>query len=296
MASREKTIMSNVTGRPPATRTRGILTVIAGADVGRVISLPGGAATIGRNDDSTIRFDDGSVSGKHGIVMGLGGNYVFHDNSSTNGSYVNDVRTQESVVLRDGDRIRFGTSTTVRFSLVDEQEEKALKKVFEAAHLDALTGVLNRRALEERIEAELAYANRHGTPVSVVIFDIDHFKKVNDTYGHLAGDAVLRAVAGLARHSLRAEDTIGRYGGEEFVVVARGITPPEARALAERMRQTVEATTVPYEAASLKVTASSGVASIDECGDKRDRTTLLALADGRLYRAKGAGRNRVVSD
>jgi diguanylate cyclase (GGDEF)-like protein len=297
MDRREKTIMSNLSVRPPATRSRGILTVTSGPDVGRVISLPGDrAATLGRSDECTFRFDDASVSGKHAIVIGVAGSYIFEDAGSTNGSYLNDVKALRATPLGDGDRVRLGTGTMLRFSLVDEQEELALKKVYEAALKDGLTGALNRRALEERIDAEVSYANRHGSELSLMIFDVDHFKRVNDTFGHPGGDAVLRSMGELARRSLRTEDTFGRYGGEEFVVITRGIDLAGARGVAERLRELVAATPVPFDGREIRVTASAGVASLVCCGASRDRTTLVSLADARLYRAKQDGRNRVVSD
>jgi two-component system, cell cycle response regulator len=290
----EKTVMGPIVP-PLATRSRGILTVIGGADGGRVLSLPPGEiATLGRGEACTHRFDDASVSGQHARIMVIDGSFVFQDDGSTNGSYVNDALSRQAVALRDGDRLRLGTSTLVRFSLVDEQEEKALKQVYEAALLDALTGALNRRALEERIEADLAAANKHGLELSLLMFDIDHFKKVNDTFGHLAGDAVIRAIADLARRSVRAGDTLGRYGGEEFVVILRGIGLSGGVEIAERLRAAVAQHPVAFEGRQIPVTASGGVASLACCGAARNRTQLLSVADARLYKAKQGGRNRIM--
>jgi diguanylate cyclase (GGDEF)-like protein len=178
---------------------------------------------------------------------------------------------------------------------VSEDEEKSLRRMYEAALRDGLTGVFNRKHLEERLDAEIAYAHRRQTELSVVMLDVDHFKRVNDTYGHLAGDAVLKGVAETLLRTIRSEDVLGRYGGEEFVVVTRGIAVTGAHLLAERLRATLAATKIPFGPTLLTLTASAGVASLGCCGGRTDKTTLLSVADARLYRAKQAGRNRVVA-
>src|SRR5262249_23002160 len=150
----------------------------------------------------------------------------------------------------------------------------------------------NRKHLEERIAAELAFALRHNEPLSIVIIDVDHFKKVNDTYGHLAGDAVLKHVSALLKRMLRPEDILARYGGEESVIVARSTEAPAAVLLADRLRTAVGATPIKFEQHEIKVTSSAGVASLACCGETRDRATLLGTADRRLYAAKQGGRNR----
>ena len=289
----EKTIVSS--DEPRSEARRGVLTVTAGVDAGRVIALKtAGATTLGRSDECTVGFDDASLSRVHARVLAIGGEYVFEDNTSTNGSYVNENKITGAVPLRDGDRIRLGNRTTMRFSRMDEHEEAALRQLYEAAMRDGLTGVLNRKALEERLDAELAYASRHGTALSVIMLDVDHFKRVNDTWGHPAGDAVLRSTANLLGKSLRSEDVVGRYGGEEFAVVTRGIGVHDAAALAERIRVTLEATPVPFADGFIRITASAGVASLLCCGERRDKATLIGTADARLYAAKQGGRNRVV--
>ncbi|HWL85746.1 MAG TPA: GGDEF domain-containing protein, partial [Polyangiaceae bacterium] len=169
---------------------------------------------------------------------------------------------------------------------------------------DGLTRVYNRKHLDERLDVEVAFAMRHGTELSVILIDVDHFKRVNDTYGHLAGDAVLRTTAQVMAHSLRHEDLLARYGGEEFVVVARGTSLDNAVLVADRLRNSIAATMVPFEEHLLHVTVSAGVASIRDCGPGATnanvsdlpalKTSLLSTADQRLYAAKQAGRNRVV--
>jgi two-component system cell cycle response regulator len=279
----------------PATRSRGVLTVVGGLHTGRVMALPRGEeVTLGRADGCTYRLDDASVSGTHARIIVVAGSYMFVDASSTNGSFVNDVRTDKPVELKDGDRIQLGSASFFRFSLVTEEEEVALRKIYEAASRDGLTGVFNRKHLEERIDAEIAFAIRHKTEVSLVMIDVDYFKKVNDTHGHLAGDAVLKNTAQLLAQGIRTEDVLARYGGEEFVIVTRGVPALAAGLLADRLRQKIGQAEVVFGGARIRVTVSAGVASLDCCDGKRDKSTLLGIADARLYKAKQAGRNRVI--
>jgi diguanylate cyclase (GGDEF)-like protein len=276
-------------------RSVGIFTVVGGIETGRVLVIPKGVeVSLGRTEGATFRFDDQSVSGTHAKLACVASSYVLMDAGSTNGTYVNDRRVAAPVTLTDGDRVQLGSGTFLRFTLVSEDEEKALRKMYDAALRDGLTGVFNRKHLEERVDAEIAYAIRHKSELSFVIFDVDHFKKVNDTYGHPAGDAVLKAVAQVLAAGLRAEDVLGRYGGEEFVVVARGISLSSACVLADRLRMNLAATPLRLGDATFSVTASAGVASLACCNGKLDKATLLSIADSRLYQAKQSGRNRVV--
>ena len=279
----------------PTARSRGVFTVVGGLNTGRVLALPRGQeVTLGRAEGSTYRLDDASVSGTHARVVVVANSYMLVDATSTNGTFVNDARVEQPVELKDGDRIQLGSATFFRFSLVSEEEETALRKMYEAASRDGLTGVFNRKHLEERIDAEVAYALRHKTEVSLVMIDVDHFKKVNDTYGHLAGDAVLKNTAQILAQGIRTEDVLARYGGEEFVIVTRGVSAMAAGLLADRLRQKIGKAEVAFGSARIRVTVSAGVASLDCCDGRHDKATLLGIADARLYKAKQAGRNRVI--
>lgn len=283
-----------VDAAPRSVRRYGVFTVADGHDAGRVLVIPfGKPSSFGREAECTFTFDDDSLSRSHATVVNAGPDYYLTD-TSTNGTFINDVRVSKTTQLRDGDRVQLGQATFLRFAYIDEAEEAALRRVYEAAMLDGLTGVYNRKHLEERIIAELSYAARHGTPLSIIIIDVDHFKKVNDTHGHLAGDAVLKSVATLLGRTVRPEDIVARYGGEEFVIVARGTPARAAVALAERLREAVSAEAIQFEGKEIKVTSSAGVASLACCGETRDRATLLGAADRRLYAAKQGGRNRVI--
>jgi diguanylate cyclase (GGDEF)-like protein len=160
--------------------------------------------------------------------------------------------------------------------------------------LDPLTGLHNRRHLDARLRAELAFATRHEAPLSVLIIDVDHFKKINDTMGHGAGDAALRALGERLQKSVRTEDVVARYGGEEFAVIARGIKAAGALLLAERVRETVARMRVAYEAHTIAFTISVGVATMDQNRKFAAVEALLKAADDALYAAKKSGRNRCV--
>jgi two-component system, cell cycle response regulator len=286
---------------PLLRRAHAILTVLTGVQAGRIVELePGRVVTLGRGEGCDVRFDDASVSGRHativGMPIGIGGAFHLTDEGSTNGSVVNGNRAERGkpIALEDSDRIQLGSATMLRFSVVDDAERAALTRMYEAAFRDAVTRAYNRKHLDERLEAEVAFALRHKTELSVVMFDVDRFKTINDTYGHLAGDAVLRNTAQVFVSHLRAEDMVGRYGGEEFCVVARGISLRAAVVVAERLRAALAQSAVDIDGDEVRITVSAGVASLRCVTGARTRDSLIALADQRLYRAKEAGRNRVV--
>jgi diguanylate cyclase (GGDEF)-like protein len=173
-----------------------------------------------------------------------------------------------------------------------EREVQALQeKLREQSTRDALTGLYNRRYLEETLGRELLLAERNGHPVSVIMGDLDHFKAVNDHYGHLGGDEVLRAFGALLKRHARGSDIYCRYGGEEFLLVLPGMAEEHAAARAELLRGTIEAAPVGFGALTIAVTASFGVATFPRDGQSSDG--LIAAADSALYAAKAAGRNRV---
>ncbi len=159
------------------------------------------------------------------------------------------------------------------------------------ATLDHLTGLWNRRMILEQLDRELNRVRREKRPLSVIMVDIDRFKHVNDTYGHAVGDVVIQATARALQSQVREYDFVGRYGGEEFIILVPGCDTHEARAIAERVRARVEAEPIATEQESLQVTASFGLASTAVAG--LDAAALIQAADDALYRAKTAGRNRV---
>lgn len=271
-------------------RDRAYLTVIAGANVGEMFPV-GGGLVIGRGADASVRVMDDEISRRHARVAVLGKEILVEDLGSKNGTFVNGKPVRRHA-LCDGDKIQVGASTVLRFSVHDQIEERFQRQMYESALRDPLTRIYNRKYLLDRLQSELAYAQRHASPLSLLLFDVDHFKRVNDTKGHLAGDAVL---AGLARHVLRiirTEDVFARYGGEEFAILSRGIPLDGATRFGERLRSAIEGYPIAFEGARLTVTVSVGVTAVPEA--KAERVSdLVALADRALYDAKDSGRNCV---
>lgn len=284
---------------PTPERTRAVVTVVSGPGSGRVFSVAG-VAVLGRGKDCQVRIDDGGASRSHARITDVGGRYVLEDMGSTNGTFV-DGRRIERAELKSGDRIHLGPHIVLSFAILDAQAERITQQLYESSVRDPLTRAFNRRYLVERLASEVAYARRHKTALGLILLDLDLFKRVNDTYGHLAGDEVLREVSGLVQRLIRAEDVFARFGGEEFVLLVRGIEHVNVGRFAERVRAAVERLEVGGGSATglpIKATISAGYASITEVhGDDRDPSfpnRLLRLADERLYLAKSAGRNRVV--
>jgi diguanylate cyclase (GGDEF)-like protein len=270
--------------------SRAYLIVIAGPGVGQMFRV-GDATVVGRGETADVRIFDDEISRAHARIEVTDAGVRIHDLGSKNGTLVNGSAIRESE-LSDGDKIQIGTTTILKFSFHDKLDEKFQQRMYDSALKDPLTGVFNRRHFSERLELELAYAMRHGTSLSLVIFDLDHFKRINDTWGHLAGDHVLRSVSAAVAGAIRREDMLARHGGEEFALVLRGTDREHATLLAERVRVIVERLHVEWEGEHLPVTASFGVASVPLEGGS-SRTDLLAAADAMLYEAKARGRNRV---
>jgi diguanylate cyclase (GGDEF)-like protein len=227
------------------------------------------------------------------VKLILSGTVVtIEDLGSSNGTLVNGDRVHIEQ-LRDGDKIRLGETTILKFTFHDKLDESFQQKMYNAALRDPLTKAYNKKYFVDQLAIELAYAKRHGTPLSLVIFDLDHFKRINDTYGHVAGDMVLIQLSDLVQGMLRQEDVFARYGGEEFVIILRGINLGDAGVLAERVRRAIEEK--PFMAAGatrLPVTISAGVAA--HADDIADSMGLVEAADTALYAAKQGGRNKVL--
>jgi two-component system cell cycle response regulator len=281
---------------PVATKRRALLTVVSGPGTGRVFSVREDQTVLGRGKETHVRLEDPGASREHArIVVTEDGRYLVEDMHSTNGTFV-DGRRIERVQLQSGDRINVGPNVVVSFSILDAQAQRITEQIYESSVRDALTRAFNRRYLIDRLASEMAYVKRHGSHLGLVMFDLDFFKRVNDTRGHLAGDEVLREVSALVQRLIRAEDVFARYGGEEFVVLARGIEHTNVEKFAERLRSAIERLEIQGKPDPLHVTVSVGVASVHQlAADTRSSEALLRLADERLYEAKEGGRNRVVA-
>ncbi|MFO7721082.1 MAG: diguanylate cyclase [Gillisia sp.] len=146
---------------------------------------------------------------------------------SRNGTLANG-KLVRSHILQDGDKIQLGSTTILKFTYHDHLDESFQKQMYEAALRDGLTNAFNKKYFFDRVASELAYGLRHETPLSLLMMDLDHFKRLNDTYGHLAGDHVLQSMSRRVTSSIRTEDVFARYGGEEFALICRGIRLPNA--------------------------------------------------------------------
>jgi two-component system cell cycle response regulator len=192
--------------------------------------------------------------------------------------------------LQVGDRVRIGP-VRLRYSVEDLVEVKRLRELHIAAIRDHLTGLFNRRYLEQRLPTEIAFANRHGTPLAALVLDLDYFKRINDEHGHAAGDAALSAFGRVLAKELRTEDIAGRFGGEEFLVLARGTGEAGAVVLAERLMERVRELGILFQGKTLRLTVSIGIAAI-EPGRKTSAAELVHAADVALLAAKSGGRDR----
>jgi two-component system cell cycle response regulator len=301
-----------ITERPPSTpaamvllvptrRDRATLMVLAGVGEGATFTLEHDVTVLGRGTNATIVVDDASVSRRHArITRSADGAYAIEDLGSTNGTFVAGRRVQRAP-LTSGERVQLGRESVFRFAIVDEAEESLQRRLYESSLRDGLTALANRRCLFERLRTEIWHARREHKRLALLMIDVDHFKSVNDRFGHQAGDAVLRAIAQAGSRTLRGGDLFARYGGEELAVVARDAGTMEAATLAERLRAAIAELRVEVGNGAIGVTVSIGLAVLGECGedDTRDAADggegLVARADARLYEAKRAGRNRVCS-
>jgi diguanylate cyclase (GGDEF)-like protein len=279
----------------PLVADRATLTLVGGPGAGTLHSLDHDVTSLGRMPGCTIVVDDPSVSRRHAcLVREPGTTFRVEDLDSANGTFVNGQRVRRAS-LASGDRIRLGRDTHFRFALLDREEETLQRRLFESSTRDELTGLPNRRGMVEHLRAEIAYARRHDTGLGVLMIDLDRFKAINDTHGHLAGDEALRKVAAAGQETVRAGDLLARYGGEELVAALRAQTMPELSAFAERLRRSVASLRVEVSGVTVAVTVSIGAALLEECSSDADEVEILARADARMYLAKLGGRNRVCS-
>jgi diguanylate cyclase (GGDEF)-like protein len=273
-------------------RDRAYVLVLAGKNVGEMHRVEGTEMVLGRSSSAEVVLLDDGVSRRHARILQVGGDILLEDLNSSNGTHVNGEPITVHT-LRDGDTIRLGSTTILKFSYHDGLDEQFQQQMYEAALRDPLTKAYNRKFFLDRLETDLTQAKRGGATLSLLIFDVDHFKQVNDTFGHVAGDYVLVELSRLAQATIRAEDVFARYGGEEFCVLCRGLAIAQAGALGERLRATVEAHAFEHEGRRIPITVSIGVAA---CPDTPADAgpALVAAADEALYQAKRCGRNRVL--
>jgi two-component system, cell cycle response regulator len=246
---------------------------------------------MGRGAENTLVLEGDSISRRHARIERRGSSYSVVDLQSTNGTYVNDELIEGQCQLRKGDQIKIG-DTILKYLSGSDVETQYHETIYRMTIVDGLTGVNNKRYLMETLDREISRARRHKRPLALMMFDIDHFKPVNDNFGHLAGDYVLKEMAQAVRNRLRPDDVVARYGGEEFAVVFPETPPEGAVEIADKLRKLVADHRFEFERERMKITVSGGVAILEE---GMDVMQLLKAADERLYEAKRSGRNRVCS-
>jgi diguanylate cyclase (GGDEF)-like protein len=269
------------------------LLVIAGPKLGDRIPLDETSVTIGRGSSCELSIDADSISRQHARVERSGNAYRVVDLNSTNGTFVNERRITEHTLV-DGDRIMIGKAQ-IKFVAGGNIEGLYHEELQRLAKFDGLTSTLNKASFDERLNSALVTARRGSRPVALVVFDLDHFKSVNDTHGHTVGDVVLRQSALTAQMAVGPTDddtALGRVGGEEFAVLLVGRKLDEATKIAERIRETAAGRPCVVDRASILVTVSLGVA---EWNGEETSAQLFERADSKLYEAKRSGRNKVCS-
>jgi len=271
------------------------LVVLAGDQVGRVIRLQiGESYTFGRKRTCDIFLDDSNISREHAVLqVSPEGHAMLIDHGSTNGSRVNGKRVKRKAV-QDGDRISLG-NVVLKFSIKDDVEFMVQHQMFEKATKDALTGIYNRAYFLDILTREFRAHKRSGNPLSILIFDIDNFKVINDTYGHLSGDMVLKVFANEILGELRQEDLFARFGGEEFIALFTNTSRDSAVQIAEKLRTLTHQIEFETHETVFTTSVTIGVACYEK-GNFEHFEALIHCADECLYLGKASGKNCVIHD
>jgi diguanylate cyclase (GGDEF)-like protein len=268
------------------------LVMIAGPFLGKKYPLvDDDEFTLGRDEKNFIVVDMDNVSRRHCAVVHRNNRFFVKDLGSTNGSYLNDEEIREEQPLRSGDLVKVG-SAIFKFLSGGNIEQQYYEEIYTLTICDGLTQIHNKRYFLEFLERELGRCQRYHRALSLMMFDIDHFKQINDTSGHLAGDYVLRELAAIIKPSVRKEECFARYGGEEFAYVTPESGIENTRKLAEKLRRRIEDHAFTFEGKVIPVTTSIGVAELTP--EVTEPLQFIKVADANLYRAKKTGRNRVV--
>jgi two-component system cell cycle response regulator len=269
------------------------LVQIYGPTLGKKFVLDKPEIIIGRGESCEIVLELDNVSRVHCTFLIRDEGVSLRDNGSTNGTYLNNVEVRGDTPLRSGDLVKVG-SAIFKFLFGGELgsiEAQYHEEIYRLTIIDGLTQVYNKRYLLEFLEREMARCHRYARALSLIFFDIDHFKMINDQHGHLAGDAVLRDLAGLVKTRVRKEECVGRYGGEEFTIVMPEAGPEKARRFADKLLHMVADHEFSFENNRIPVTISIGVA--DMTAENTEPLQFIKAADTQLYKAKRDGRNRV---
>lgn len=270
--------------------TESCLVQIHGPGLGKKYVLDDAEFTIGRDVTNNIVVDLDNVSRRHAKISTRQGRPYVEDLGSTNGTYLNDQEVLEETPLRSGDFVKVGGSI-FKFLSGGNIETLYHEEIYQLTITDGLTQISNKRYLFEFLEREMGRCRRYNRALSLLIFDVDHFKTVNDANGHIAGDYVLRELAQHIKQRIRKEECFARYGGEEFAIAMPETGPENSRRFAEKIRKLVEENLFIFEGREMKITISIGVA--DMTMDMTEPVQFIKASDAKLYQAKKEGRNRV---
>ena len=267
------------------------LLIVGGELNGHLFDLDKEEITGGRNPDNDISLESDGISRYHFKIVAINKEHQLEDNGSRNGTFLNEQKVEEKMVLKKGDIIKLGT-VSLKYLPKGDPERLTYDKLSLDARTDGHTGCFNKTYFNDALNLQLRKAKLKGWPLSLIIFDLDHFKQLNDNYGHDAGDFVLKELADLIRKERGdTEDIFARYGGEEFCILLPKTNLKNAFTIAESLRKSVEDHAFMYEDKRLPVSASIGLA--DYRKGVRDGQTLFKRADEAVYKSKEGGRNRV---
>jgi diguanylate cyclase (GGDEF)-like protein len=267
------------------------LLVVGGDLNGTLFDLTEAITGIGRNADNQISLEFNGISRYHFKLNSSGEGHILEDCGSKNGTYLNNKKVESLTPLAKGDIIKVG-SIALKYLPKGDPERLTYDKLNLEANTDKHTGCYNKTYFNNKIALEVNKSKVTGDPLSLVIFDLDHFKKLNDNFGHDAGDFVLKEMAQIIRQGgIRENDTFARYGGEEFVILLPKTNLKQSFEIAERLRKLVEGHQFMYDGKRLPVTASIGVADYRQ--GVNTGTDLFKRADEAVYKSKEGGRNQV---
>ena len=267
------------------------LLVVGGDLNGTLFDLTANSVSVGRNADNTIPLEFNGVSRYHFRLIVSPESVILEDCESKNGTYLNNKKVEANITLQKGDIIKIG-SIALKFLPKGDPERLTYDKLNLEANTDKHTGCYNKTYFNNRINLEVNKSKVTGDALSLVIFDLDHFKKLNDGFGHDAGDFVLKEMAQVIRsNGIRENDVFARYGGEEFVILLPKTNLKQSFEIAERLRKLIESKEFMYDGKRLPVTASIGVADYRQ--GVITGTDLFKRADEAVYKSKEGGRNQV---
>lgn len=267
------------------------LLVVGGELNGTLFDLVSEVVICGRSPKNNITLEFNGISREHFQLNSVNDGYELVDLESRNGTFLNNKKVEKVTNLVKGDIIKVG-SIALKYLPKGDPERLTYDKLNLEANTDRHTGCYNKTYFNNKLEMEVKKSKVTGSPLSLIIFDLDHFKKLNDNFGHDAGDFVLKSLAEVIRkNGVREDDTFARYGGEEFVILLPKTNLKQSYEIAERLRKLVEAHNFLYESKKLPVTASIGVADYRQ--GVTTGTDLFKRADEAVYKSKEGGRNQV---